>query len=98
MSIANCRCEMLLVKLMDHFENNLSHHRIGPNCTGVIKGTTVKQVWISPENLRSAGCSRRFAVNAQEHRNVFITVKTVGKKKWHHDYRRIGRKGWRVGN
>ena len=40
---------MLLVKLVDHFENDLSHHRIGPNCIRVIKSTTIKKVWISPE-------------------------------------------------
>src|SRR4030088_11352 len=98
MSIANRRFEMVLVKLMDHFENDLSHHRIGPNCTRGVKSKTIKQVWISPENLRLAGRSRPFALNAQEHRNVFITVKTVGNKKWHHDYGRRVRQGRPVGN
>src|ERR1700730_19328137 len=89
---------MLLVKLMDHFDDDISHHRIGPNCIRVIKSTTIKKVWISPENLLLAGCSRRFAVNAQEHRNVFITVKTVGNKKSHHNYGRMVRQGRPVGN
>src|SRR5438132_10409427 len=98
MSIANRRCEMLSVKFVDHFENDLSHHRIGTDGARVIESTTAEKIWISSENLLLAGCSLRFAVNTQEHRNVFITVETVGNKKWHHDYGRILRQGWPVGN
>ena len=70
---------MIPVKLTDHFENDLSHHRIGANCARVIKSATVEKVRISPENFPLASCSGRFGVHTQKHRDVFVAVEAVGQ-------------------
>src|ERR1700739_2757004 len=98
MSIANCRCTMIAVKLMDHFENDLSHHRIGANRARVIESATVENVRISSENFPLASCPSRFGMNTQKHRDVFVAVETVGNKEWGDDDGRIARQRWPVGN
>src|SRR5258708_25930445 len=97
MSIANCRCPMIAVKLMDHFENDLSHHRIGANCARVIKSTTVENVRISSENFPLASRPSRLGVNTQKHGDVFVAVETVGNEACADDYGRIVRQRWPLG-
>src|SRR5258708_20646971 len=80
MSIANCRCPMIAVKLMDHFENDLSHHRIGANFARVIKRTTVENVRVSSENFPLAIPPSRLGVNTQNNGDVFEAVEPVGNK------------------
>jgi len=89
---------MIAIKLMDHFEDDLSHHRIGANCARVIKSTTVENVRISSENFPLASCASRLGVNTQKHGDVFVAVETVGNKEWDDDYGRIVRQRWPVGN
>src|SRR6516164_11352803 len=76
---------MFLHETIDRIENDVGHRGFGADSLGIVKFSVIQMIWVAPENLLAAGGDSSLRLNAQQNRDILVTVQPISNKEWYDD-------------